>query len=1097
MKNSGFSPFLRPICGLFLLSVTTFQIQAAPVKKLAKPTAKPLVKPAAKPPTAPLQMVLQNTPGAYACALSPDNRWFVSAINSQNPNLVVYDLKAGRHLKPQQIGGNRFNWLEFSPDGKTLLLSQDGGALIARDFQSGRELWRIGEDKRASENFVAESPRFSPDGKTIAIAANLDGKAMFDVPDNFTVRLLDAQTGKTIWDGKGHMERINTVRFAAGGAKIVSGSQDETLRVWDAVTGRELLETPKSKETQQKYGPVSNIEVLPDGKRALVATKYDQSLHVVDLQSGARGQKIGDFKESISVLSLSPDGTQVFAAGYGNEAGLWDTRSGKLLKLLAPMNTTDRALWTRDGRLVGDVSGGFGTLDTKSGQARVLTPPAREEKVILRPDGREWLVVDGESLRAFNATTLKATRVYRSDEKEAYFDKAQFSRDAKWLVASLGGARFGVWNAQTGAQVAKFSPPDTENAPGDTDFTLMPGGKTAFSAANNARYVWEIASGKLLQSYTQKDLKQSLPSPDGTKIYSNSDEGAFVLSWPDKKQISEPDEPPGDYNTIAWSPNGQSFAAKSGDKFRVWDAATGKIIREWKMNAYPRSFDERGETIEVSNGENEETLQVLDVASGKVLDTITSNFVYDGFFPDKERAYVRTDDGVEIVDVASKRAIFTLDLRADGDWLAFTPAGQYDGTPQGIRQISYARGLESYDGRQFAERFYRPGLLRTLAGKIPTFQAPVVLAQAAPPIVRILSPQNGAANGGKIEVAVEAREQNGGGIKAIRLYHNGRLVGGPGSLRGIVVEAVPVSNPNTENYVKRFPVELVPGENVLRAVAYSKTEVESVPGEVRLNWNTPLSRPTLHVLCVGVNTYADASMNLTYARPDAQSLADFFKNEQKLFAKANIVTLLDAEATGAKIRVALDQIAKTSAPQDVVFLYFAGHGEVAPATANSKEETFFFLPADARQMILKERVREFGLAGREIDARISKIAARKIVLVYDACKSGAAITGATRGVEEERLALAQLARAQGIHILAASTAQQYAGEVRALGHGILTYALLEGLNGKAANAQGTVDVLSLMSYVEDRVPVLTKQYRDAEQYPVPMGRGQNFPLVLK
>lgn len=190
-------------------------VQAAPVKKPTK------------------LMVLQNTPGAFACALSPDDRWFVSAINAENPNLVVYDLKAGRHLKPQKIGKNRINWLQFSPDGKTLLLSQDGGALIARDFKSGRELWRIGENKRDAENFVAESPRFSPDGKTIAIAANLDGKAMFDVPDNFTVRLLNAATGKTLWRPKGHRERINAVRFAANGTKIVSGSQDETLRVWD------------------------------------------------------------------------------------------------------------------------------------------------------------------------------------------------------------------------------------------------------------------------------------------------------------------------------------------------------------------------------------------------------------------------------------------------------------------------------------------------------------------------------------------------------------------------------------------------------------------------------------------------------------------------------------------------------------------------------------------------------------------------------------------------------------------------------------------------------------------------------------------------
>ena len=146
---------------------------------------------------------------------------------------------------------------------------------------------------------------------------------------------------------------------------------------------------------------------------------------------------------------------------------------------------------------------------------------------------------------------------------------------------------------------------------------------------------------------------------------------------------------------------------------------------------------------------------------------------------------------------------------------------------------------------------------------------------------------------------------------------------------------------------------------------------------------------------------------------------------------------------------------------------------------------------------MKDRVRQYGISRDQINEAVSRISARKIVLVYDACKSGAAVEVASRGVGDEQQALAQMARAQGIYVLAASTAQQYAGEVKALGHGILTYALLEGLNGKAAGADSIVKVNQLFAYTDERVPALAKEYRGREQWPVSFGKGQNFPLVIK
>jgi uncharacterized caspase-like protein len=114
----------------------------------------------------------------------------------------------------------------------------------------------------------------------------------------------------------------------------------------------------------------------------------------------------------------------------------------------------------------------------------------------------------------------------------------------------------------------------------------------------------------------------------------------------------------------------------------------------------------------------------------------------------------------------------------------------------------------------------------------------------------------------------------------------------------------------------------------------------------------------------------------------------------------------------------------------------------------------------------------------------------------DACKSGGALLAfAGRGLEE-RKALSQLARAAGVHVVAASSRDQIAAEVKTLGHGIFTYALLQGLDGAAdaSPKDGVVTVRELLSFIENRLPELSEKYKSEAQYPVVDSRGMDFPI---
>ena len=96
---------------------------------------------------------------------------------------------------------------------------------------------------------------------------------------------------------------------------------------------------------------------------------------------------------------------------------------------------------------------------------------------------------------------------------------------------------------------------------------------------------------------------------------------------------------------------------------------------------------------------------------------------------------------------------------------------------------------------------------------------------------------------------------------------------------------------------------------------------------------------------------------------------------------------------------------------------------------------------------------------------------------------------------EDRKALSQLSRATGVHVVAASSKDQFATEVKELGHGVFTYTLLEGLNGKAVSRGETITVRKLMGYIEEELPELTRKYRQEAQYPVVDSRGMDSPLV--
>ena len=245
--------------------------------------------------------------------------------------------------------------------------------------------------------------------------------------------------------------------------------------------------------------------------------------------------------------------------------------------------------------------------------------------------------------------------------------------------------------------------------------------------------------------------------------------------------------------------------------------------------------------------------------------------------------------------------------------------------------------------------------------------------------------------------------------------------------------------------------------------------------------------PRLHVVVVGINEYSDGRLDMNYGRPDAQAIRDALKSTRGgLFSEVVTHELYDSQATKENIYKTLDLLRDSNA-EDIVVIYLAGHG------MNLADE-WYFIPHEFSLPLTRPKLKKIGLPSSELRKRIVAMEARRVFLLTDACKSGTATTAFEDDVD--RRALRRLGRSVGMHVMAATANNQQAVEVKTLGHGVFTYALLAALKGEADNnpTDGNLTVQEIVQFAETMVPALSKEHASHKQYPLTFSRGFDFTV---
>jgi WD40 repeat protein len=98
-----------------------------------------------------------------------------------------------------------------------------------------------------------------------SVAFSPDGSKIISGSDDKTIRVWDASTGiEMLPPLRGHDDWINSVAFSPDGSKIISGSDDKTIRVWDASTGIEMLPPLRGHD-----GLIYSVAFSPDGSKII------------------------------------------------------------------------------------------------------------------------------------------------------------------------------------------------------------------------------------------------------------------------------------------------------------------------------------------------------------------------------------------------------------------------------------------------------------------------------------------------------------------------------------------------------------------------------------------------------------------------------------------------------------------------------------------------------------------------------------------------------------------------------------------------------------------------------------------------------------
>ncbi|KAJ7696275.1 WD40-repeat-containing domain protein [Mycena rosella] len=445
------------------------------------------------------------------------------------------------------------------------------------------------------------SVAFSPDGTHIVSGSS----------DN-TVRMWDVVTGAEVTKMKGHSGSIWSVAFSPDGTRIVSGSDDKTVRIWDVATGAEVA------KMEGHSGSVWSLAFSPDSTRVVSASYYD-TVRIWDVVTGAEVTTMEGHRDLVLSVAFSSDGTRVVSGSCDKTVRIWDATTGaEVTKMEGHSHPVRSVAFSLDGMCV--VSGSC----DETVRIWDVTTGAEVTKIDSGSVGSVAFSLD--SMRVVSGSDDKTVRIWDAmagaevTKMEGHRDSVRsvaFSLDSMHVVSGSDDKTMRIWDAMTGTEVTKmeghrgsvwsvaFSPDSTCIVSGSSDNTVR---------------IWDVPTGaEVTKMKWHRSSVQSVAfSPDGLHIVSGSDDETLRI-W-DATTGAEvvKMEHSGSVKSVAFAPDGTHIVSgSSGDPVQIWDAMTGAKVKQMERHSgsiWSLAFSPDG--TRVVSASYYDTVRIWDVVTG-------------------------------------------------------------------------------------------------------------------------------------------------------------------------------------------------------------------------------------------------------------------------------------------------------------------------------------------------------------------------------------------------------------------------------------------------------------------------------------------------
>jgi WD40 repeat protein/predicted Ser/Thr protein kinase len=449
---------------------------------------------------------------------SPDGTRIATA--GEDGRTSVWETATGTMIVQWQSHPTKVLSVAFRPDGRRLLTTSADGTVRQWDSSTGREV-ESPYDRHVGEVLSA---RYSPDGLSIAsggtdrtirvwsaadqrditvlhghtgavndLTFSTDGQHLASVStsgllgysEDRTARLWEVgrQAGTTVL--RKHTSYIYPVAYSPDGRWIASGSWDNTVRLWDAVTG-------ESRAVLRHAGSVRALAFGPDSSWLVSGCDLDESLHIWNVATARLLKKFkGPGSVVVQAIAVSPDGARIAAADSDGSASIIESETGKVVhafRVSVGIGEKKALAYSPDGKLLastGEVGTQVDIWDTQTNRrsSRLAGHEGVVFSVAFSRDGRLLASASSDStVRVWDLAEAKCAAVLTGHPDHVY--TVVFHPDGKRLASGGRDRAVWLWDLATRQDVARldghtnyvfslaFSPDGTSLASGSGDGTV-------------------------------------------------------------------------------------------------------------------------------------------------------------------------------------------------------------------------------------------------------------------------------------------------------------------------------------------------------------------------------------------------------------------------------------------------------------------------------------------------------------------------------------------------------------------------------------------------------------------------------------------------